>query len=98
MQTKTDASIQICSDLQTPPEVILDLISKWEMGFKTVLLVRSDSEESSLKYLLRRMYYKFLSRISDVPPIINATGEGLYDKVVLNILKEICKEIKITIR
>ena len=89
MQTKANAAIQIASDLQTPPEVIKDLVLEWEKGFKTVLLVKSESKESSTLFYFRALYYKLLSKISNVPPIINATGEGLYDKVVLDALKKI---------
>jgi len=89
MQINSNAAIQIASDLQTPPEVIKDLIFKWEKGFKTVLLVKSQSKESSILFYFRSIYYKILSKISNVPPIINATGEGLYDQVVLNALRKI---------
>lgn len=89
MQINGNAAIQIASDLQTSPEVIKDLILKWEKGFKTVLLVKSRSEEPFIIFYFRSFYYKILSKISNVPPIINATGEGLYDKAVLEVLKEI---------
>ena len=89
MQIKSNAAIQIASDLQTPPKVIKDLILQWEMGYKTVLLVKSRSKESSILFYFRSIYYKLLAKISNVPPIINATGEGLYDEVVLDVLKQI---------
>ena len=46
LQIKTDACIHIASDLQDPPEIIPDLIKKWEEGFKIVGLVKTESEES----------------------------------------------------
>ena len=89
LQTKGDAVIQIPSDLQTPPEKIPELISQWESGFKIVLLVKSMSDESSFMFSLRTFYYRALSKISTVPPIINATGDGLYDKVVIDAMRKI---------
>lgn len=88
-QVQSDACIHIASDLQDPPEVIPNLIKKWEEGFKTVVLVKSDSEESWLMFLLRKMYYRFLSIISETPPIENSTGNGLVDQEVIKILKTI---------
>jgi polyisoprenyl-phosphate glycosyltransferase len=87
-QIQTDACIHMASDLQDPPEVIPDLIKKWEEGFKIVVLVKNESEESRFIFSLRKLYYLFLSAISDVPPIENSTGNGLIDQEVLKILKD----------
>jgi len=40
----------MASDLQDPPEVIPNLIKKWEEGFKVVVLVKNESEERGLNY------------------------------------------------
>lgn len=88
-QVRSDACIHIASDLQDPPEVIPDLIKKWEEGFKTVVLVKSASEESRCAFLLRKFYYRFLSLISEIPPIENSTGNGLIDQEVIKILSKI---------
>jgi len=89
LQSKGDACILIASDLQDPPEMIEDFIKKWEEGFKTVLAIKPESEESRIVFLLRRMYYKFITKISEVPLIENATGAGLFDKVVIELLRKI---------
>lgn len=89
MQTDSDASILLASDLQDPPEIINEFLAKWEKGYKAVLAVKPESEESFLMFTLRRLYYKFLSGISEIPLINNATGAGLYDRVIINELKKI---------
>lgn len=89
MQVQTDTCIHIASDLQDPPEIIPDLIKKWEEGFKVVVLVKNESEEGKLIFFLRKIYYRFLTKISEAPPIENSTGNGLVTREVLNILKEI---------
>jgi polyisoprenyl-phosphate glycosyltransferase len=89
LQSKGDACILIASDLQDPPEMIFDFIKKWEAGSKVVLAVKPMSEESSLMFFIRKSYYKLITRISDVPLISNATGAGLFDKVVVDILRNI---------
>lgn len=89
LQSSGDACILIASDLQDPPEMISDFIKKWEGGFKTVLAVKPESEESSSMFFLRKSYYQFLTRISEVPLIQNATGAGLFDRVVIDILRNI---------
>ena len=89
LQSRGDACVLIASDLQDPPEMIAEFIKKWEEGFKTVLAVKPESEESSIMFFLRKTYYRFISRISEVPLVQNATGAGLFDRVVVDILRNI---------
>lgn len=89
LQSQGDACVLIASDLQDPPEMIVDFIKKWEEGFKTVLAVKPESEESSMMFFLRKTYYRFITRISEVPLVQNATGAGLFDRVVIDILRDI---------
>jgi glycosyltransferase involved in cell wall biosynthesis len=85
---KGDAVICLASDLQDPPELIVDFIKQWEEGYKVVMGVKSKSEESPLKFALRKLYYKILQRLSDTQLIENYTGYGLYDHQVIEILRE----------
>lgn len=89
LQVKGDAAVLIASDLQDPPEMIEEFVKKWEEGFKTVMAVKPESEESRVMFWLRRTYYRFITRISEVPLVQNATGAGLFDRAVLDILKKI---------
>jgi glycosyltransferase involved in cell wall biosynthesis len=89
LQARGDAAVLIASDLQDPPEMIEEFVKKWEEGFKTVMAVKPESEESRLMFIARRAYYRFVTRISEVPLVQNATGAGLFDRAVLDILKKI---------
>jgi len=89
LQSKGDACILIASDLQDPPEMIIDFVKKWEEGFKTVLAVKPESEESRLMFFIRRVYYRLISKISEVKLVQNATGAGLFDRTVIEILRKI---------
>lgn len=89
LQSSGDACVLIASDLQDPPEMIAEFIRKWEEGYKTVLAVKPESEESSFMFFLRKAYYRFITRISEVPLVQNATGAGLFDRVVVDILRNI---------
>lgn len=89
LQSRGDACILIASDLQDPPEMIVEFIKKWEEGYKTVLAVKPESEESSIMFFLRKTYYNFITKISEVPLVKNATGAGLFDRAVIEILRSI---------
>lgn len=89
LQSNGDACVLIASDLQDPPEMIAEFIKKWEQGYKTVLAVKPESEESSIMFGLRKIYYRLITRISEVPLVQNATGAGLFDCAVVDILRGI---------
>ena len=89
LQSTGDACVLIASDLQDPPEIIAEFIKKWELGFKTVLAVKPESEEHAIIFGLRKFYYRLISRISEVPLVENATGAGLFDRAVIDILRSI---------
>ncbi|KTC84673.1 MULTISPECIES: glycosyltransferase family 2 protein [Legionella] len=87
LETNGDATILIVADLQDPPDMIKEFIHKWEQGYKIVVGVKPESQESKLMFAIRRAYYNFVTRIADVKLIKNFTGFGLYDKEVVDILR-----------
>ena len=89
MQASGDAVMLVVADLQDPPHLIPNFIQKWEEGFKIVVGVKRTSGENSLFYRIRKLYYRSLRYLSEVPIIENYTGFGLYDRKVLDILKSL---------
>jgi polyisoprenyl-phosphate glycosyltransferase len=89
LQTTGDAVVCMASDLQDPPERIPEFIKKWEQGYKVVIGVKTRSEESGLFFFLRTIYYRILRNLSDVPLIENFTGYGLYDRQVVDALRDL---------
>jgi glycosyltransferase involved in cell wall biosynthesis len=86
-QTSGDATIGIVADLQDPPEMIPEFVSKWEEGFAMVLAIKSRSEENSLMFWIRKKYYRLVARLSSIETFENFTGFGLYDRRVIEIIK-----------
>ncbi len=89
LQANGLAAIYMASDLQNPPELIPEIIDKWENGFKLVMAVKPQSEGSAAFNFLRKTYYKILDKISDISVIRDSTGFGLYDAEVIEELKKI---------
>ena len=87
LQAQGDAIISIVSDLQDPPEMIPEFISKWEEGNEIVLAIKKSSEENGLMFKIRELYYGLLSKLSEVQIFKNFTGFGLYDKKVIKALR-----------
>ena len=89
LQCHGDAAIGLVCDFQDPPELIPQLLEKWEQGCKIVLTVKSHSDESHLMFAIRRAYYHLVKRLSDIELIPNATGSGLCDHSVIEVLRTI---------
>lgn len=89
LQSRGDACVLIASDLQDPPEMIAEFVEKWEQGYKTVLAVKPESDEPSLMFKLRKAYYRVVTRISEVQLVPNATGAGLFDRIIVDTLRSI---------
>lgn len=89
LQASGNAVVILSSDLQDPPELIPQLIEKWESGYKIAMLVKETSNESLVMKLIRAAYYSTLKTLSEIPLIKGATGHGLYDESVIQILRSI---------
>jgi polyisoprenyl-phosphate glycosyltransferase len=89
LQVKGEAAILMASDLQDPPEMIQQFVRKWEEGYKIVLAQKMNSEESPLFFFVRKVYYDTINRLSDIELVKNATGFGLYDRRVVEDIRQI---------
>ena len=89
LQASGDAVISVVADLQDPPDMIVDFLKKWEEGFKVVIGVKKQSEESLVFSVIRKLYYNLVGRLSEIKLIKDFTGFGLYDREVINVLREI---------
>lgn len=89
LQATGDAAIIMACDFQDPPEMIPQFIRKWAEGYEIVIGVKNESKEASLMFMIRKLYYKLVNRLSDVHLFNNFTGFGLYDQRIIQILREI---------
>ncbi|MEI6731016.1 MAG: glycosyltransferase family 2 protein, partial [Pseudomonadota bacterium] len=66
-----NAVIPFDADLQDPPEVIAELVEKWQQGFKVVLATRRNRPgDSWLKRKTAEWFYKAMNKLSTIkiPP------------------------------
>ena len=56
----------VVADLQDPPELIPEMIAKWEEGYSMVLCVKRTSEENSLMFWTRKKYYAWVQLMSSM--------------------------------
>lgn len=89
LQSKGNAVIVMPSDFQSPPQLILEYYNKWINGSKVVLGRRPHVSDKFFLRIIKYLFYAFISKISIVKLEKNITGEGLYDKSVIDVLKNI---------
>lgn len=87
LQTRGDAVIGIVADLQDPPELIPEMVARWEEGFLMVLCLKRTSEENPLMFWVRKKYYAWVQRLSSIETFENFTGFGLYDRKVVEAVR-----------
>lgn len=78
------AVIVIDADLQDPPEVILELIAKWNQGYQVAYAVRRKREgESWFKLATASFFYRLIYRITDVKIPLDTGDFRLLDRAVV---------------
>lgn len=89
LQTTGDCTVLLACDFQDPVEMIPKFVKEWENGNKIVIGIKKSSKESRIMYGLRTLYYKTVKKLSSVEQIEHFTGFGLYDKVFIQVLRDL---------
>lgn len=87
-QAKGDCAVLLHADMQNPPELIPELVKKWENGAKNVLGIKNKSKENAFMFFLRTLTYWVLNHIFGMNLIPHATEFELLDKSFIEILKK----------
>lgn len=84
-----DAVITMDGDLQHPPEVIRDLVARWREGADVVYGVMTERRgESHLKDVTARVFYRTLTRLTDIDVPAAAGDFRLVDRQALDAFRE----------
>ena len=81
-----DAVVLLDGDLQDPPEVIPDLVEKWEEGHDVVYAIKRKRKEGWLKRKMFSLFYIILRRMSSVDIPANAGNFSLMDRSVVELI------------
>jgi polyisoprenyl-phosphate glycosyltransferase len=81
------AVVIIDSDLQDPPEVILELIERWKAGAEVVYAQRASRVgETKFKLLTASLFYRLIARITSIDIPQNVGDFRLMDRSVVDAL------------
>jgi dolichol-phosphate mannosyltransferase len=82
-----DCIISMDADLQHPPAMIPQLVSKWQEGFDIVTTLRDDSQNTSwFKRSSSSVFYKLMNRLSNITLKEGAADFRLIDRSVAQVI------------
>ena len=82
-----DCIISMDADLQHPPAMIPQLVSKWQEGFDIVTTIRDDSQNTSwFKRSTSSVFYKLMNRLSNITLEEGAADFRLIDLSVARVI------------
>jgi len=85
-----EAVIVIDADLQDPPEMIPEMITKWKEGYQVVYAQRTRRKgETLLKKLTARIFYRLLHVSTEIDIPVDTGDFRLLDRKVCELLKKL---------
>ncbi|WP_316735793.1 glycosyltransferase family 2 protein [Pedobacter aquatilis] len=83
-----DCVISMDCDMQHPPELITEMLKKWEEGFEVVYTIREEDKTLSKgKRSSSSLFYKTLNWLSDIELESGAADFRLLDQKVVNVFR-----------
>lgn len=83
-----DCVISLDCDLQHPPEIIPEMLAKWESGYEVVYTIRKEDKKLPLsKRFTSKLFYDTINKLSDVEIESGSADFRLLDKKVIRIMK-----------
>lgn len=89
LQAGGDAVILTMANLKEPPELVEQFIQKWKEGFSVVVGIKNKSAEHPFMFLVRRIFYFLVEKMSETENIKNFIGCGLFDRSFIEILRKL---------
>jgi dolichol-phosphate mannosyltransferase len=87
------AVVIIDADLQDPPEVILEMIEKWKLGYDVVYGKRLQRKgETWFKKVTAKTFYRFLNHMTSVDIPVDTGDFRLIDRKVCDVMKSLTEK------
>jgi dolichol-phosphate mannosyltransferase len=81
-------------DLQDPPDVIIEMIKKWEKGAKVVIGVRNKIDDSFFMRIVRKWFYKLFKIFSSIEMPLDAGSFCLLDRKVMDVINALPEKVR----
>lgn len=84
-----DAIITMDADLQDPPELIPELVTRWREGAEIVMAVRRSRQETGARRLGMDIFHRLFSRVADFPIESNSGTFGLMNRAAVDAINRL---------
>jgi glycosyltransferase involved in cell wall biosynthesis len=84
-----DAIITMDADLQDPPELLPELVARWQAGAEVVRALRRTRQETGLRRLGMDAFHGLFGRLSDFPVEANTGTFGLMSRDAVDALNQL---------
>lgn len=84
-----DAVITMDADLQDPPEIIPELVARWQAGADVVRAVRRSRQETGVRRLGMDLFHGVFKKLSDMPIEANTGTFGLLSREAVDALNRL---------
>ncbi len=84
-----DALVTMDADLQDPPEIIPQLVARWQAGIEIVRAVRQSREETGPRRLGMDLFHRVFGRIADFPIESNTGTFGLMSRTAVDAINRL---------
>jgi len=80
-EARGDALVIMDGDLEDPPELIPEMLERWQQGYQVVVAQRRSRQETLLKRILFNAFHRLYYFLSDIPIPLNSGVFSLLDRV-----------------
>ena len=95
MAAATGAVICLDADGQHPPELIPEMVAKWDAGADIVQTIRSQTADATLvKRVTSRFFYRFLNKMADLELPEGAADFRLMDRQAVDAINNLPERIR----
>ncbi len=89
-EARGDTVSVLDADLQDPPELVMQFIAQWNLGYQVVYGIRKNrSGENWFKLTTAKLFYRFISRLAKVELPLNVGDFRLMDRKVVDAYNEL---------
>jgi dolichol-phosphate mannosyltransferase len=83
------AVVLMDGDLQDPPELLSELVARWQEGYEVVYAVREKRKEGVVRRACFYVFYRLLARIAEVKMPLDSGDFCLMDRQVVDAIRDL---------
>lgn len=84
-----DCAVLIDGDIQDPPELIEQMVEKWQEGYDIVYGIRSKRKGNIIRRIGYKIFYRIYKKMSYIDVPLDASDFGLIDRKVIDAMNSL---------